>query len=187
MERLTPNEIARLLGTATPQQLKDIDSVIDQCLAIAEDKFPLPSGRSYERPTVAFNLKGTTAGQAWRAKIKLNSELLHNSELYPEMINQTLPHEIAHCVVIQKWGHAAQSHGYEWKTVMRAFGLIPHRTHSMPAKKARKHPRPHVYQCACRVYKLTNRMHNSILSGRRRYCRECGQWLTYQYNAGIQD
>jgi SprT protein len=178
---LPSDKIAVLLGTATPQQLKDVDRVIDHCLEIANNEYPLFSGESYVKPTVTFNLKGTTAGLAWPTKIKLNTELLHNPEHYEEMLLQTLPHEIAHCIVFQRYGHRAQAHGYEWKQVMRLFGIPAHRTHNMPAKKARVHPRPHHYQCGCALtYKLTNRMHTSILKGRRRYCTYCGEWLTYK-------
>jgi SprT protein len=187
MKPLDQKTMSVLLGRPTKLQKHDIDKKISECLEIANKQFPLgpplPKGQvsehAYTWPTVTFDLKGRTAGEAWASDIRLNIHLLH--EFYDEMLNQTLPHEIAHCVVIQKYGYGAPSHGYDWKEVMRAFGLPPNRTHTMPTKAARVHPRPHRYVChVCgKQWKLTNRMHNSIQSGRGRRCNRCKSPIYY--------
>ena len=57
---------------------------------------------AYDRPfpqiRVSLDLKGTCAGKAyhWEARIKLNRFLLRQNP--EEMVNQTLPHEVAHVI-----------------------------------------------------------------------------------------
>jgi SprT protein len=182
MKAVDPKTIALLLGTATKQQKHDIEEKITECLDIANKLFPRnPRDETdwYTRPKVTFDLKGRTAGEAWATDIRLNVHLLN--EFYDEMLKVTLPHEIAHCVVTQKHGYAEPAHGWRWREVMRAFGLPPNRTHSMPTKPARVHPRPHRYVCPrCgKQWMLTNRMHNSIQSGRGRRCNRCHSPIYY--------
>jgi SprT protein len=177
---LDPRDIVTLLGIVTRKQKVEIDDKIAECLEIANKNFPLSnvepghvSPESYNWPEVAFDLKGRVAGQAWGdSKIRLNIHLLH--EFYDRLLNQTLPHEIAHCVVARRWPNAS-AHGYEWAQVMRAFDVPPNRTHNMPTKAARHHPRPHRYACIkCgKTFNVTNNIHRKMENGQIRYCSRC--------------
>jgi SprT protein len=175
VKSVDPAKVAELLGIATKSQKHDIEEKITECLGIANKLFPLDmdGDKWYTRPTVRFDLRGRTAGEAWATDIRLNVHLLN--EFYDEMLSVTLPHEIAHCVVIQNCGYAEAPHGWRWREVMRAFGLPPNRAHSMPTKAARVHKRPHKYVCGpCgKEWYLTDRMHRSIESGRYRICSSC--------------
>jgi Uncharacterized protein conserved in bacteria len=102
-------------------------------------------------PRFEYDLKGTTAGQAYakyKAQdfwIRLNNEALRNPEYKDYMFDQMIPHEVAHSVVQQLWPqHGA--HGWKWQEVMYLFGVPPLRTHDMPLRKARK-TRRFVHKC----------------------------------------
>jgi SprT protein len=181
MKGLDADQIVTLLSIVTRQQKMEIDNKIAECLEIANQTFPLgpplkpgeTNPEAYNWPEVAFDLKGRVAGQAWGdKKIRLNIELLH--KYYDEMLHQTLPHEIAHCVVSRKWPRA-RPHGWQWGQVMLAFGLPALRTHAMPYTKARHHPRPHRYACMkCnRIFNVTNNIHRKMENGQIRYCSRC--------------
>jgi predicted SprT family Zn-dependent metalloprotease len=146
---LSHNDINALLGITTPAQERDVANKIDELLAFAEQRYANVTNKSLSTPAVNFNLKGQVAGRANAHEIDLNVELLNNPDLYDEMLNVTLPHEVAHVVVCQLWPYA-KGHGNEWRAVMRDFGLPPNRTHDMPTTPARVHPRPHHYTCPWR-------------------------------------
>lgn len=176
MKSLDNKEIHQLLGMATRIQQKEISERIDECLDIARKQFPLDDTlRPYEKPTVTFDLKGRVAGEAWRTEIRLNSHLLH--EFYDRMIAEVLPHEVAHCIVTQKygWDSNIRSHGHEWAAVMRAFNLPPKRTHDMPTKPAGVHQRLTAGCVSCgKEYQVTKRRANKIFNYR---CGNCGSPL----------
>lgn len=88
-------------------------------------------------PTLSFDLRGTTAGQAFPAKhhIRLNGQLLNeNTEHF---IEQTVGHEWAHLAAAHLHGHNIQGHGKEWKSLMVRLGLNPARCHTYDTQKAR--------------------------------------------------
>ena len=91
------------------------------------------ASKAYDRPfhkiAVSLDLKGTCAGKAyhWENRIKLNRFLLNQNP--EEMINQTLPHEIAHVIAHIQYPFCKRGHGPEWRSVMRMFGLEPDRCH----------------------------------------------------------
>lgn len=179
MQGLANSEIAALLGIATKEQKEAVELRIDECMEKAAKYFPF----EYERPTVTFDLKGTTAGMAWDTTIKLNALLL--KDFFEEMIEEVLPHEIAHCVVLQKERHVTdrivKPHGWQWGQVMRIYGLPPKRTHNMPVKNARVHARPHMYGCVCpgKIHALTNRKHRQHSQGAYYVCATCNIRLQY--------
>lgn len=88
-------------------------------------------------PTVSFDLRGTTAGQAYPGKnhIRLNGQLLN--ENIDDFIEQTVGHEWAHLAAANLHGQKIRSHGPEWKRVMQRLGLDPARCHTYTTKKAR--------------------------------------------------
>lgn len=92
---------------------------------------------SLASPTVSFDLRGTTAGEAYGPKnhIRLNGQLLN--ENIDEFIEQTVGHEWAHLAARNLHGPGIRSHGPEWKGVMIKLGLDPARCHTYETTKAR--------------------------------------------------
>lgn len=103
-------------------------------------------------PQILFNLKGRTAGFAYRFKDLIR----YNPFLYiaqPEaFINRTVPHEVAHLFQFRINPHD-RAHGPTWKKVMRDFNLEPSRCHSYDTSNCHgegdngRHPRNHMYKC----------------------------------------
>lgn len=55
------------------------------------------------------------------------------------------------------------------------FKLKPDRCHEMDSSSSS----PHVYSCSCKEFRLSTRMHNSIVSGRTKVCKKCRTTLTF--------
>lgn len=165
---LTDEQLAKIIGCATPKQLEEIRLKIISCLDIANKNMPQAVG-SYKVPRVTFDLRGVVAGRANGELIRLNPDLLHDH--YEEMINQVIPHEVAHVIEYQKYGYGG--HKENWVRIMHMLGVPANRTHNMPAKKARVHPRPYQYRCDCRVHKVTKLIHRRIQNGQWRTCTRC--------------
>ena len=117
-----------------------------------------------------LKLRGRCAGKAWPQHISLNKELL---EKYPhEILDQTLPHEIAHCIQRQIYGYSVKPHGKEWQFIMRLFGKKPDRCHSMQTTKVR-HVKRYAYRCGCSVHMITSIKRNRIENGSSYFCVRC--------------
>jgi len=134
-------------------------------------------------PTISFKLKGRCAGKANYTKhlVKYNAVLLEeNGDTFLE---RTVPHEIAHIVVRHKYGHYATAHGYEWKSMMMAFGCNPSRCHSYDTTNSAQGRKSKLgknfdYKCGCKIYNLTVIRHRRILKGAIYTCRNCKTPLT---------
>lgn len=148
---------------------------------------PLPE------PTLDFSLRGKMAGQAgWRVKSlgrrkqAQDFRLRFNLEAYAlhpaDMLDDTVPHEIAHLVVVARFGPGRKPHGPEWQEVMReCFGLAPRRTHQLALTPARNVERCFIYACKCREHQLTSIRHERVRRGRSIYsCKSCGEMLRFQ-------
>ena len=87
-------------------------------------------GGSMPVPTVSFDLRGKTAGQAFLSKhhIRLNGQLLNENP--DDFIHQTVGHEWAHLLCHYRHGPRVAAHGKEWKLIMVALGLNPERCHT---------------------------------------------------------
>ena len=81
------------------------------------------------------------AGAAWSTmKIGINMILFEDN--VSEMLNNTMPHEIGHLVVYDKFNHKGadtQGHGAEWQEVMRRLGRKPTKTHTLDVTRAVAH------------------------------------------------
>lgn len=130
-----------------------------------------------------FDLKGSSAGQmryrADRYTIRINRVLLEQDPRH--VIDQTVPHEVAHLVARQVYGLGIQSHGEEWSSIMQnVFGLQPDRCHHIDTSTAS--PRPYVYACKCiKHYRLSKRMHLAHMRKRKRYCKLCTATLVFSH------
>lgn len=173
MDNLDLNTINTLIGVASPEIKKEVANKIEETVSKLEQQL----GRSLIRPTkIEYDLKGHTAGEAWGAhKIRLNLALLNDPRYHDRMINQTLPHEVAHCVVSQLHP-LAKPHGYEWQVMMVRLGLPPDRCHQYETQSARKrNTRKYFYNCDCESgHAVSITIHRRITQGRKYKCRECG-------------
>lgn len=101
-------------------------------------------GPPIPRPRTVFDLRGATAGMAvtertgaHRVKqwIRIHPQLLLR---YPvRMIQQTIPHEVAHLVVDWYLPRVTDPHGPEWMAVMVYFGRPPLPYHDMESIRRR--------------------------------------------------
>jgi SprT protein len=100
---------------------------------------------------IVFNLRGRAAGMVQIRPpephvLRINRDLF---ERFPdEIIDDTLGHEMAHVVVLLKWGRQTRPHGREWQAVMWSFDQEPKRCHQMETTKARQ-TKTHPAECGC--------------------------------------
>jgi SprT protein len=173
---MNADEIRALLGEPSPSVKSQVDEAIAHTLEVLRTKLPPEiADKLPPTPVVVFDLKGAVAGQAWlgQNKVRLNLALLNNPAYTEDMLNQTVPHEVAHLVTYRIWP-TAKAHGRQWAYIMNLLGKPAKRCHQYEVEPARKHARPHAYQCNCRVHMVTNVLHTRIQSGKQYKCRYCG-------------
>jgi SprT protein len=138
--------------------------------------------------TLEFFYKGSAAGWYMHGKrlVKINIGLAATSdEAFDHVLNHTVEHELSHGVsskYMPASKYDSKPHGSNWKYAMRyVFGLAPTRCHSLDVSQvARKHDRPFIYVCKCREFKLTKRMHTTILQGQKRCCPKCRNTIVFK-------
>lgn len=133
-------------------------------------------------PRVVFDLRGLNAGEFivdprryGGPCIRLNRELLQR---HPgQMLEQVVPHEVAHYAVWALYRRRMRPHGREWRAVMRFFGKPPEVSHRLPVRPARRVTRL-PFACGCDTPQLYSAViHKRHLAGVRYYCRRCRQRL----------
>lgn len=171
---------------------KQVMEKIDECMAIARKTWPHVT---FDDPTVSYDLRGTTAGRAYDAKwlIKLNAVLL--MENVDEMVNDTVPHELAHLldgklhpetrnsrVSVTRTGQVRRTkrslHGPTWKSIMRVLGVNPERTHSMDTTRARVRQTtryPYICKCCTSEVLMGPKQHKRAQQGILYTHRGCGR------------
>ncbi len=130
---------------------------------------------------------GRVAGKAHFAShsIQINPLFLKTDE--KKMIEQTIPHELAHLATKILFPYAKQVHGPEFR---RVLGLISDNTdtfHDMDVRaiadesQAIKTQQVFMYSCLCpgRIFKLSKVKHNRFKKGQSRYCTRCGSILKF--------
>lgn len=153
-------------------------------------------GCKLPKPSLDFSLRGKTAGQMCAYsrlsrtdyKIRLNMPL---AQAYlPLFIEEVIPHEIAHLVVMHCWGikktNKIKPHGPEWRSIMtRCFQLEPVIHHTMELKthnKPKRKMQTIAYECACQDHALSQIRHKRALQGTNYHCVRCKQKLQLKYN-----
>jgi SprT protein len=153
-----------------------VNNKISDCINKLEEKF----GTKLRFPTIGFDIRGQVAGYAYwsKNKIRLN---LKAFELEPEdMIENTVPHELAHLYARRHFGHRIKPHGNEWKTVMRALGIEAKRCHSYALPMARSHKKYSVHCEKCNFgFELTKIRINKMRKGTNYRHRKCGGKLVF--------
>ena len=104
-----------------------VTAKLEQSIALIKAKY----GVSLTMPEVRYDLRGTTAGQAFYKTwiIRLNAVLL--LENVDDFIERTVPHELAHLACdkiypeahIRIRGAKREPHGLRWQEIMRALGV----------------------------------------------------------------
>jgi SprT protein len=108
-------------------------------------------GVDLDMPKIIFKVRGRTAGKAFFAEWSVNFNNVLLEENFDDMLEQTVPHEVAHLVARQISQYRITPHGAEWKRVMRGFGKDPKRCHTYDVSNAqvrfRKPSKKYLYEC----------------------------------------
>lgn len=166
-----PRELDSSSWQPSPELRAQVDAKIRECLSL----FP-----TVVAPVVVYDLEGHVAGIAKGGKkIRLNLGLLNDPRYHDDMLNDTVPHEVAHIIVHQLYP-GANSHGWEWTRVMNTLGVVANRCHDYETVAARTRARPYIYACGCQLHYVTATIHRRIEKGRQYYCQDCkgelGSW-----------
>lgn len=139
------------------------------------------------RIEIKFDLRGTSAGQAFTTsgKIRYNLTALQVEGGYKHLFEQTVPHEVAHMVQYncgfpdKKRGNS--SHGKYWQHIMRQFGVRPERCHDLPLPVARVRKPSKTYQvsCSCQVHQVSKIRLNRMLAGQKYKCIRCNSPIVF--------
>lgn len=93
---------------------------------------------------INFNLCDTdpkASGMAYRT-IQIGVNMILFEDNLKEILNDTIPHEIAHLVqflLFDEKGKVVQGHGAEWQEIMKKLGKQPSKYHKLDVSKAIKH------------------------------------------------
>jgi SprT protein len=152
---------------------RECEAKVKQSVSIIEKNFNV----KMITPKVSFQLRGTCAGKACHSNntIKVNPILL--KENYEEMINQTIPHEVAHLATRVIYRRRVKPHGHEWREVMYSLGLEPTRCHQYDVSNARvcrRKRKKYKVTCSCQTHLVTSTIINRMREGATYSCRSCG-------------
>lgn len=162
-------------NTVSADIIKRVEDKILEVMTILQSRYPHVV---MTIPSYSFRQMGRKGGLAYYslAKMEFNSDFFKNH--CEDMINQTIPHEIAHCIAYQVYGMAGKGHNRLWKNIMYALssiGVKVTRCHeyNLEGVKTRKVLRPFIYACSCQKFTFTMNIHIKIQQGRRYTCRKC--------------
>jgi len=151
-----------------------IRNKIKEVVEMAERKygFAIP----YDRMTIEWKNKGSSAASAWHQygryglRISMESATLDMDE----MLNDTIPHEVAHLVCFHNRS-LGKNHNNGWKSVCRGLGGTGARTHSQVLTKAR-YKSQYLYRTDSGVEcKVGPKVHKSCRLGGTRRLKSTGE------------
>jgi len=114
--------------------IEQVRAKCNEVIALAKSKYNI----DLSKVAISFNLKGRVAGWACargtlfdrKYQVKFNHDMITRGdpEVLADMINDTVPHELAHivCFINPTLG---RNHDYGWASVCRALGGTGNRTH----------------------------------------------------------
>lgn len=126
-------------------------------------------------PTIVYKNLGTTAGRATEygddsTEIALNHILLVDN--VDHFINDTIPHEMAHLVVM-KFCPDAKAHGSEWFEACRRLGMKEISVcHDLDTSASRRNITRVEAYCQCMTHQVTLRKARAIKTGDY-ICQKC--------------
>lgn len=148
--------------------------------------------KNIPEPTLRFRQLGRVAGKCSFNFYSNTGEIIINPDFfknyYDDMLNDTVPHEIAHHLSAYIHGRKGYNHSWLWKGVMRVLGVpAADRCHEygLEGVKVKNVNRPYKYVCGCGNHDLTPYKHQqfqrSIARGYRGLrCLKCHKWLVYE-------
>ncbi len=152
--------------------MKVVDAKVRETMKFAESTYK----RKFKTPTIEYTVKGVVAGYADYLTWTVNLNLFYLLNEHENMIEDTIPHEIAHLIAFRVYGRI-KPHGWQWQSVMRSFGLDPVRCHEYEDKDVRtgiRRTRQFTYTCLCsQPVTCGLNVHNKIQKGRNHFCRKC--------------
>jgi SprT protein len=155
--------------------MKDLISRVENQVLETFEQAQRIFGRTFDIPTLSYSINsGGKAGYAqyrqWH--IAINDKYL---VAHPDtVINEVVPHEVAHLLTFNLFPRFRQHHGPEWKSVMRRLGLPPARCHRMQLVEAH----PHTYVCNCRKHFVSDLIHRRMMV-QPRWCRKCRSTVVF--------
>jgi len=173
----------RNIVRVSPALEAEVRAKIEETLATARARYP---NATFTTPTLVFRQMGRRAGLCSTNRttkactVSINPDFFANQ--HEQMINRTVPHEVAHYVSHVVYGPEGSGHGYRWQSVMRVLGVADSNrchTYSLEGIKTRQVNKPYAYKCSCMIHKETAHIHNKIQCGRIYTCRKCRQKLVY--------
>ena len=147
----------------TSSDIREISDCVSKYVEMAKKIWPFQL-RNWNKPTLSFDLRGTTAGMAYmgvRNHIQINSVLFKENK--EDFFKRTIPHEVSHLVAFAVFGD--RGHGKDWKFVMTRLGCDPSRCHSYDVSnvKIRKTVKRFLYSCPCKMeHRVTKQTHDKI-------------------------
>lgn len=167
----------------TQQRIQEVQAKVAQLIARAEQlyKIKLPA------VPIRFDLTGRAAGNAscmrnrWTGEtsgffLRFNIAHMRSDTDWPHIINDTVPHEVAH-TVCQAFPHLGKNHDSGWKQVCRALGGNGSRTYSAadaPEAAARRTPFVYITTSGARC-PVTPIIHRKIQGGKVYIAKQGGK------------
>jgi len=146
-------------------------------------------GMNIENPEVRFDLTGACAGQAITGRshalfpvLRFNLPLAMDN--WPDFLETTVPHEVAHLGVRAKWGYRPKPHGKEWAATMTILGVPAARCHVYDVSDHVTRRRPYLYICDCGEHRVSSVRHNKMRRGKVYNCKRCKQPIRYKCKEG---
>lgn len=182
MSQQTTPRMIPVTGKLNQDTRAKIMHEVNHWLDVAEAHY----GRKFDVAAIRVKIRGRVAGRALfyprqgTAELHLSVEGVREHLDY--MIDQTIPHEVAH-VVQRHLDRTSQAHGALWQSIMRLFGKPAKRCHDLPLSRARdvRNTRPFRYVCGCREHYVGHQRHRRAQAGTATYkCTTCRQPIQYR-------
>tara|TARA_R110000851_G_scaffold218427_4_gene371351 strand:+ start:1071 stop:1646 length:576 start_codon:yes stop_codon:yes gene_type:complete len=143
---------------------------VKEVMQLARDSFPRFTLANSDLPIVFFKT-GSSAGHVKYTSLGWGKQVF-NLELntvgfesdFDQMMDDTIPHEIAH--VVEAFIHGESSHGPRWNRIAKQLGCSGERCHEMDMSKATRKRNRAIYIATCgTTVKVTMNRHNKIQKG----------------------
>lgn len=179
--------------TVSPTLEKAVRDKMEATLEICRKHY----NQSIPTPPLVFRHLGRTAGvyhyrlgclpKPIESEVRINPDFFKN--YYDDMMNDTVPHEVAHYVSVWVFGKQGEGHGWRWREVMGVIGIrCADRCHQydLEGVKLRKGKEQNFkYECGCMEHNMTKTKHARhqaavALGGKGYRCRRCKRNLVYR-------